>query len=182
MRLVLLPLVAVSVAAALLVDGAPPAGAPVVAGTSVGWEEAAAAEASGDAAAIEYVVAGRQRDVWLWMLELKRQAAEAAARARGSGGGGGTCDRAIDYGTYGPGGYSGDPSLPPGEVVARESNGNYGSCNESSGACGRYQFLDSTWNNYGGYSSACDAPPAVQDQKARETWAGGAGCSHWSAC
>ena len=54
--------------------------------------------------------------------------------------------------------------------------------NPSSTASGKWQFLDSTWAGFGGYASAYLAPESVQDAKARILWAGGAGCSHWSAC
>lgn len=73
--------------------------------------------------------------------------------------------------------------LPPCEVKWRESRGDYSARNPSSeAACGAWQIITSTWNNFGGYASACDAPPAVQDEKARLLWAGGAGCGHWAAC
>lgn len=49
-------------------------------------------------------------------------------------------------------------------------------------ASGKWQFLRSTWNGFGGYVNAADAPWEVQDEKARQVWAGGAGCRHWSAC
>lgn len=72
--------------------------------------------------------------------------------------------------------------LPPCYVKWRESHGDYNAQNPTSTASGAWQFLDSTWAGYGGYPSAWLAPPDVQDERARELWAGGAGCSHWSAC
>lgn len=82
--------------------------------------------------------------------------------------------------------------LPPCHVKQRESGGDYsiwnGGCHNgpcpgaASWASGAWQILPSTWAGYGGYANAADAPPEVQDAKARELWAGGAGCGHWSAC
>jgi hypothetical protein len=72
--------------------------------------------------------------------------------------------------------------LPPCYVMMRESGGNIRAQNPSSTASGKWQFLDSTWAGYGGYSSAYLAPESVQEAKARQLWAGGAGCSHWNAC
>jgi len=66
--------------------------------------------------------------------------------------------------------------------MMRESGGNIRAQNPSSSASGKWQFIDSTWAGYGGYAHAKDAPESVQDEKARQLWAGGAGCSHWSAC
>ncbi len=52
-------------------------------------------------------------------------------------------------------------------IRAIESGGDYKIKNKHSSASGAYQFLDTTWGNYGGYKRAMDAPPAVQDEKAR---------------
>jgi hypothetical protein len=91
--------------------------------------------------------------------------------------------------------------LPPCSIVRRESkfdlriwNGPGGGCyapfgyRGSSSPCGgstasgKFQFIRRTWNGYGGYVNAADAPATVQNAKAREVWAHGRGCSHWSAC
>lgn len=85
--------------------------------------------------------------------------------------------------------------LPPCWVLKRESGGDpriwngrcymptgsYGQCGRSS-ASGLWQFLRSTWAGFGGYVNAADAPVEVQNEKARQVWAGGRGCSHWAAC
>lgn len=76
-------------------------------------------------------------------------------------------------------------NLPPCWVLQKESGGcsDYSTChNSSSSASGKWQFVDGTWDGYGGYDSAADAPESVQDEKAADLWDGGNGCSHWSAC
>ena len=52
-------------------------------------------------------------------------------------------------------------------IKIQESRGDYHAENPTSTASGAYQYIDGTWDGYGGYSHAGDAPPAVQDAKMR---------------
>jgi len=70
-------------------------------------------------------------------------------------------------------------NLPPCCVMMRESGGNPTAVNPSSGASGKWQFMPSTWAGYGGYPTAASAPEWVQDERAAQIWAGGAGAGHW---
>ena len=74
------------------------------------------------------------------------------------------------------------PYAIPTYIVMCESGGNYRAENPVSTASGAYQITDGTWAGYGGYSHASYAPPAVQDAKAAQLWAGGAGSFHWANC
>ncbi|OGL30560.1 hypothetical protein A3F37_01680 [Candidatus Saccharibacteria bacterium RIFCSPHIGHO2_12_FULL_41_12] len=63
----------------------------------------------------------------------------------------------------------------------RSCEGGYTSINRAGGYYGAYQFDIGTWNNYGGYLNAAQAPPAVQDQKAWETYQR-RGWQPWPTC
>lgn len=62
----------------------------------------------------------------------------------------------------------------------RSCEGSYSS-STGNGYYGAYQFDVGTWNNFGGYNNAAQAPPAVQDQKAWETYQA-RGWSPWPTC
>ncbi len=64
-------------------------------------------------------------------------------------------------------------------IAKYESGGNPRAQNPSSSASGLYQFIDGTWNNYGGYSRAMYAPVSVQTAKFYQVWDGGRGAHHW---
>lgn len=50
-------------------------------------------------------------------------------------------------------------------IRMKESHGNYNADSRWSSACGAYQYITSTWNDYKGYHTACDAPKSVQDMR-----------------
>jgi len=53
-------------------------------------------------------------------------------------------------------------------IRGRESGGDYRAQAPRSTASGAYQFINGTWDDYGGYARARDAPLEVQDAKAAE--------------
>lgn len=67
------------------------------------------------------------------------------------------------------------------DVARMESGGNPRAQNPNSTASGKYQYLDSTWNGYGGYQRASDAPESVQDRRAQADWNRGMQ-SQWAVC
>lgn len=84
--------------------------------------------------------------------------------------------------------------LPPCYVAERESKFDVLAVNPGhagapadpgdpwSHASGKWQFMPDTWAGFDGYPYAAAAPAGVQNDRARQVWAGGAGCGAWSAC
>jgi murein DD-endopeptidase MepM/ murein hydrolase activator NlpD len=66
------------------------------------------------------------------------------------------------------GARTGPVSIVLATIRQLESGGDYTAHAPGSSASGAYQFLDTTWNSYGGYARAADAPPDTQDAKATE--------------
>ena len=56
-------------------------------------------------------------------------------------------------------------------IMMCESGGNPTAQNPRSTASGLFQYLRGTWNGYGGYRDAKDAPPELQWQRARSDYA-----------
>lgn len=52
-------------------------------------------------------------------------------------------------------------------IRALESSGQYDAISRDGKATGAYQYQDATWAGHGGYMRAVDAPPDVQDARAR---------------
>jgi hypothetical protein len=79
-------------------------------------------------------------------------------------------------------GYPCGGNLPPCCVLRRESGGTPTAQNPSSSASGLWQFLDSTWDHYGGYARAKDAPASVQNARAAQVWKATGGSAWYPRC
>jgi hypothetical protein len=124
------------------------------------------------------VAAIHQRDVENFLRAAKANAdaqAQAAAQQRQR-----TTRTATPQQAGSSTGHACGGDLPPCCVMMRESKGNPNVVNASSGAAGKWQFMPGTWAGYGGYSSAAQAPESVQDARARQIYAGGAGAGNWA--
>lgn len=64
-------------------------------------------------------------------------------------------------------------------IAKYESGGNPRAQNPHSTASGLFQFIDGTWNHFGGYARAMYAPVSVQLKKFYIVWDGGRGAHNW---
>ena len=130
---------------------------------------------------------GAQIQAEIGRIEAEQAAAERAAAARaaalaaqqqaaaGGGSGAGGWGAPTPNGpTYGAGGGW----TIPYSVVQCESGGQDLTPNYA-GASGYYQIIPGSWNGYGGYRQAYQAPKSLQDQRAQQLWNGGSGSSNW---
>jgi septal ring factor EnvC (AmiA/AmiB activator) len=126
---------------------------------------------------------GAQLQAEIGRIEAEQAAAERAALAQqqaaaggsgGAGGAGGSGAPTPNGPTYGAGGGW----TIPYSVVQCESGGQDLTPN-SAGASGYYQIIPGSWNGYGGYGQAYQAPKSLQDQRAAQLWNGGSGASNW---
>lgn len=76
--------------------------------------------------------------------------------------------------------FSGDFAAALARLRACEAGGNYANKNNPTYR-GAYQYDYSTWANYKGYYDPADAPPAVQDERAWQTYQA-RGWSPWPVC
>jgi hypothetical protein len=80
----------------------------------------------------------------------------------------------------------GGTDYPPCWRVQTESRGEYGAYNPTGcgghGCFGKWQFSGAWAGKLGLPVDIAHATPQEQDNAARLLWAGGAGCSNWSAC
>ena len=106
-------------------------------------------------------------------VEAEQAAAARAAAAAAAAAAAGSGSTPTAVGPAPSGGWT-----IPQQVVQCESGGQNLTPN-GAGASGYYQFMPGTWNNYGGYGQAYQAPKSLQDQRASQLWNGGAGASNW---
>lgn len=64
-------------------------------------------------------------------------------------------------------------------IAKYESGGNPKAQNPHSTASGLFQFINGTWNHFGGYARAMYAPASVQLQKFYIVWNNGKGAGNW---
>lgn len=80
---------------------------------------------------------------------------------------------------YGNGACGGN--LPTCRIMQCENGGKITGRNPTNHrVSGKWQIDDGTWDGYGGYSSAEDAPESVQDERAAQIWDGGNGRGQWA--